>query len=117
MHIFVYGTLKKENTKHQLLNASKYICTTRTAEKYTMIDLGRFPGVLKDEITSRSSSSIYGEVYDITPQTLEILDHYEGEWYFREEVGLENGIKSLMYFLKNVPAINYEIIPNGNWTR
>ncbi len=117
MHIFVYGTLKKGDSNHQLLNGSRYICTTRTIEKYTMIDLGRFPGVLKDKKTSQSSSSIYGEVYEISPRTLEILDEYEGEWYFREEVELENGTKALMYFLKNVPAINYELLPNGSWTR
>ncbi len=118
MYIFVYGTLKKGDSNHQLLDGSEYICTTRTIGKYTMLDLGLFPGVLKDERSSRSSASfIHGEVYDITPHTLEALDNYEGEWYFREEIELEFGIEALIYFLKKIPAIDYDIIPNGNWTK
>jgi gamma-glutamylcyclotransferase (GGCT)/AIG2-like uncharacterized protein YtfP len=116
MYIFVYGTLKKRGPNHQLLNGSEYICTTRTIEKYTMLDLGLFPGVLKDEGSSQSPISfIHGEVYYITPQTLNVLDNYEGEWYFREEVELEAGTTAMMYFLRKIPPIDYEIIPEGNW--
>lgn len=113
MYIFVYGTLKRGDPNHQFLNSSEFICTTRTMKKYTMLNLGPFPGVLKNE--SASTSSIQGEVYDITAQTLETLDSYEGDWYFREEVELEAGITALMYFLRKIPAVNYDIIRDGNW--
>lgn len=116
MYIFVYGTLKKGDPNHFRLNGSEYICTTRTAERYTMLDLGAFPGVIKDEI-EHTASFINGEVYSITPQTLENLDCYEGEWYFREEVKLDNGTMALMYFLRKIPPVDYEIIPDGNWAK
>ncbi|SFM24718.1 gamma-glutamylcyclotransferase family protein [Methanolobus profundi] len=117
MYIFVYGTLKRSDPNHFLLKGSEFICSTRTKISYTMLDLGRFPGVIKDEVPKATSSPIYGEVYDIDQQTLEKLDAYEGSWYFREEVELETGLKALMYFLRKIPPLEYHVITDGNWKR
>ncbi|WP_340818470.1 gamma-glutamylcyclotransferase family protein [Methanolobus sp. WCC4] len=116
MYIFVYGTLKKDSTNHYLLNGSEFICSTGTKESYTMLDMGQFPGVLKDELPEGHSASIQGEVYDVNEQTLGKLDTYEGDWYFREEVELEAGVTALMYFLRKIPPLDYRIVPEGNWT-
>ena len=58
-----------------------------------------------------------GEVYEIDENTLKDLDEYEGEWYFREEVRLENGLSALIYFLKKIPPVNYKVITDGNWAK
>jgi gamma-glutamylcyclotransferase (GGCT)/AIG2-like uncharacterized protein YtfP len=117
MNIFVYGTLKKGDQNHELLDSSRFLCTTQTTESYVMLDFGAFPGVLKPEnISQMPVSTIKGEVYEISKNTLEKLDIYEGEWYFREEIMLENGLSALMYFLKKIPPVNYKIITDGNWS-
>lgn len=115
MYIFVYGTLKKGEPNHYLLSGSEFICPTETKEKYTMLDMGRFPGVLKEDFSDRSVS-IKGEIYDVDEKTLRNLDTYEGDWYFREEVELKAEITALMYFLRKIPPLEYEIVPDGNWT-
>lgn len=118
MHIFVYGTLKKGNPNHFLLRSSEFAGSTKSADKYVMLDLGRFPGVMKQEnVPGLPASQIKGEVYNITERTLGELDTYEGEWYFREEIQLEDERTAFMYFLKKVPPVNYKIISNGNWTK
>jgi gamma-glutamylcyclotransferase (GGCT)/AIG2-like uncharacterized protein YtfP len=116
MYIFVYGTLKKGDPNHARLEGSRFVCATRTIENYVMLDLGAFPGILKPEdISHMPVSTIMGEIYQISDQILKELDHYEGEWYYREEVHLECGFPALMYFLKKIPPINYKVITNGNW--
>ncbi|WP_321428774.1 gamma-glutamylcyclotransferase family protein [uncultured Methanolobus sp.] len=118
MYLFVYGTLRKGDPNHAHLKDSHFLCSTQTAGKYVMIDLGAFPGVLKHEdISQMPVSAIMGEVYDISEETLEKLDRYEGEWYYREEIRLENGLAALMYFLKKIPLPNYKTVTDGNWIR
>lgn len=115
MYVFVYGSLKLDCSDHGLLENSKFICASHTEKKYTMLDLGMFPGVVREgEI-----SSIYGEVYEIDRKTLECLDDFEGKWFSREMVPLECGITAWMYFLEEIPvALEEKAYPikNGIWT-
>jgi TatD family-associated radical SAM protein len=114
MYLFVYGTLKRESKNHYLLSSATFVCKTRTMHKYTMVDLGNFPGVLYD----RPISLITGEIYNITNELLCKLDDYEGEWYFRSEVEMENGMTAQMYFLKEIPSLMKDksfVIPSGIW--
>lgn len=113
MHIFVYGSLKRGFSKHQLMEGSELICRTRTREYFAMIDLHYFPGVLRDS----QVSPIYGEVYDINSELLGKLDDYEGDWYYREHVELESGFIAWMYFLRKVPCSmeKYATVTEGVW--
>ena len=83
---------------------------------YTMLDLGKFPGVVKidDNDDPISQSQINGEVYEIDYDTLKYLDEFEGIWFTREMVALECGISVWMYFLNAMPD-EYEIVENGIW--
>ncbi|MBN1134677.1 MAG: gamma-glutamylcyclotransferase [Methanosarcinaceae archaeon] len=115
MYVFVYGTLKIDCSDHGLLDKSKFICASRTEKKYTMLDLGMFPGVTREgEI-----SSIYGEVYEVDRETLKCLDNFEGKWFSRELVSLDCGFSAWMYFLEEIPvALEEKAYPikNGIWT-
>ncbi|MDP2216113.1 MAG: gamma-glutamylcyclotransferase family protein [Methanolobus sp.] len=113
MYIFVYGSLKKGFSKHDLIEGSQFICKTRTRENFAMVDLHHFPGVIKGQ----SVSPIYGEVYDIGDSLLDILDEYEGDWYCREQVKLEAGFTAWMYFLRDIPdsGKKYGIVIEGLW--
>lgn len=120
MYIFVYGTLKKGDTNHFLLNGCELICKTYTKQSYIMVDLGPFPGVLKSGMVPENediSSPIQGEIYWVNNQTLRVLDMYEGEWYIREYVELQEDIGAQMYFLKELPSTGYRIIPGGIWAK
>ena len=98
--IFVYGTLKKGYGNNSLLNNSKFIGEAITTEKYALYKSG-IPFVIKDE----KISQIHGEVYEVAPDTLKVLDDLEGhpDWYNREEIFVylkENRkkIKAWIYF-------------------
>ncbi|WP_406661519.1 gamma-glutamylcyclotransferase family protein [Methanolobus sp. ZRKC3] len=114
MYVFVYGSLKKGFCNHPLIEGSEFICETHTKESYAMLDLHRFPGVIKD----KKISIIYGEVYDPEDTVLEQLDIFEGSWYTRENVELDAGFPAQMYFLKRIPEKpGYSrIINEGIWT-
>ncbi len=113
MYIFVYGSLKKGFSKHELMEGSQLICKTRTREKFAMVDLYHFPGVAREQV-----SPIYGEVYEIDDVLLDKLDNYEGDWYCREQVEVEAGFTAWMYFLKDIPGNGkkYGMINEGFWT-
>ena len=96
------------------MESATFICKARTSHKYTLVDLGPFPGVLQDA----KISSISGEIYSIDDELLLKLDDYEGEWYFRSEVDMDNGTNAQMYFLKEIPSSIKDkafIIPSGTW--
>ncbi|WP_406657529.1 gamma-glutamylcyclotransferase family protein [Methanolobus sp. ZRKC2] len=114
MYVFVYGSLKRGFSNHHLMESSKFICSTRTLEKFAMIDLDSFPGVIKE----KKVSPIHGEVYDLDTNTLEQIDAYEGKWYSREDVELEAGLTAQMYFLVKYPrdTENLQVISKGFWT-
>jgi len=114
--VFVYGSLKKDYSNHSVLGVdSKFISNAYTSNKYTMVSLGGFPGVLKDIPTS----TIKGEVYKV--EKLDRLDMLEGfpTFYNREKFTIQLGNKEAdvwMYYL-NYPAEynKYEVIEDGEW--
>ncbi|ADI74450.1 AIG2 family protein [Methanohalobium evestigatum Z-7303] len=113
MYVFVYGTLKSGCVNSNLLNDADFISSASTIDKYTMLDFGIFPGVVEG-----NTSKIYGEVYDVDFNTLVSIDEFEGVWFCRDEVRLDNNIIAYMYFLVQIPDAfdnKYEIVESGNW--
>lgn len=74
MKVFVYGTLKQGFGNHEILGDSKYLFSTKLNLKYAMIDTGSFPAL----VPSNKTHGIFGEVYDVSLETLEELDWLEG---------------------------------------
>ncbi len=117
MYVFVYGSLKLQCSNHDMLKNAKFTCASLTAEMYTMLDLGLFPGVVKIDDGDDDSiprSKINGEVYEIDYDTLKYLDEFESIWFTREMVSLECGISAWMYFLNAMPE-KYEVVESGMW--
>ena len=114
MYVLVYGSLKLHYPNHAILKNAKFICASKTTEKYTMLDLGKFPGVVKIDDDSIPKSHINGEVYEIDYDTIKYLDEFEGIWFTREMVPIECGISVWMYFLNAIPD-EYEVIGSGIW--
>ena len=95
MLVFVYGTLKLGYSNSHVLDISngELLGDFITEPKYTMLDLGAFPGVLLE-----GEDSIHGEVYEV--DTLKYIDHLDSypDFYSRVEIDTTFG-KAWMYVL------------------
>lgn len=100
MRIFVYGTLKRGQCRHQHLAGQTFVAVARTVSKYRMVNVGDYPGLLRDS----QGLSIEGEIWDVDAACLARLDVVEsvadGE-YSREPIELldqESGSTTEAYF-------------------
>ncbi|MCX7881775.1 MAG: gamma-glutamylcyclotransferase [Brevinematales bacterium] len=124
MLLFVYGTLRRGKKEHSLLANSPFVASGYV--EGTLYDLGvGFPALGLDEVQGR----VYGEVYEVSEDLLQTLDHYEGcspeneeeSLYIRQEITFypEKG--------KPFPVVAYvmpvsqrqrflaTVIPSGRW--
>lgn len=83
--LFIYGTLKRGQVNHHLLEAETFLGETQTVPHYRLLDLGWYPGLATVENNGRSIS---GELWEVSPQRLQKLDAYEGDEYARQPVTL-----------------------------
>lgn len=107
MKVFVYGTLKKGFGNHVLLSESQCLGPD-SLKNYSMFSLGYFPAIRKGEGT------VYGEVYEVTPEQLQRLDRLEGHPTFYERIPVvTNGNQEVqVYVMEKVVG---QPIPSGVW--
>lgn len=114
--LFVYGTLMKGEINSDLLKDAEFIKSSKTKEKYTLINLGAYPAVVKVP-----QVKISGELYSVTQEILKHTDKLEGypHYYDRELIELDGGEKAIMYFLpaENINMKNASVIECGNWKK
>ena len=102
--VFVYGTLRENSSNNALLESSKLIGSGRTKDKFVMYSRS-IPFVSK----SQQISTIFGEVYEVSSDTLASLDSLESynpsspnsSWYSRSLVEVEldsQTVKAYCYF-------------------
>ena len=88
--IFAYGTLMKGLGNHRLLEGQKFIANAITSEKYAM-----FFSAVPFVNPNYSRNHILGEVWEVSPEALILLDKLEGhpDWYVRTpiKVNYSNG--------------------------
>tara|TARA_R100000005_G_C4926563_1_gene157433 strand:+ start:332 stop:703 length:372 start_codon:yes stop_codon:yes gene_type:complete len=71
--IFVYGTLKAGGRLHSHgMSNSKYLGEYESDEWWVLADFGAYPGLIPGDRV------VYGEVYEVTDETLKRLDLIEG---------------------------------------
>jgi gamma-glutamylcyclotransferase (GGCT)/AIG2-like uncharacterized protein YtfP len=100
----------------------KFIGVADTEEKMTMVDLGAFPGVIREP----KLSQIRGEAWEVPEEAFQYLDGVEGvpDLYTREEVDIINLIdvgrtKAYIYIYNNIYNNiynKYNIIKDGNYS-
>lgn len=73
MYLFVYNSLQRKSSDHDLLGGAKFI---GIASIYaTLYDTGAgFPAAVEEGTRSRT----YGEIYDVTEDMIDLLDEFEG---------------------------------------
>lgn len=115
-YIFVYGTLRKGQLRHDVLEESKFIGYGKL-KGYNMYCLGGFPGIIE------GSGTVFGEVYQVERRILDKIDFIEGVdygFYIRKSVTVElesdEKIKAFTYIF-NRPVKQTELIPEGDWVK
>ena len=71
--LFVYGSLRPGAAHHPLLAGARYLGRHRTEPRFTMHDLGEYPGVVE-----RGHHAIVGDIFAVDGVTLTRVDDYEG---------------------------------------
>jgi len=117
--LFVYGTLRRGEGRHDLLEELRAAWVGRGTVGGELFDLGPFPGAVKSD--PLSPRQIIGEVYRLAdpPRALQALDEYEclasGEpnLYRREitTVVLSGGerLEAWIYWLDQPPPVRRRI--------
>ncbi len=118
--VFVYGTLLRGERHHAKLVGARFLGPARTVAAFTLVSLGRFPGLVRG-----GQVSVQGEVYAVDPDTLAALDLLEGHphFYRREPIALAPGAppglapegEVLAYILSRDAAEGAPRIDTGSW--
>jgi len=111
-NLFVYGTLKKGFSRNTILKDSLFIGEVMTKPLFTLIDLTYYPGVLEC-----GNTSIHGELYEVSDETLQYCDVIEGHpnFYKRIEIELNNNATAWCYVLDHAKYENPLVISSGKW--
>lgn len=102
---FAYGTLKRGHARHAFLRAESFLADVRSRPRYQLIDLGAYPGLLRD-----GQTSVRGELYDVSEACLERLDEVEAVddgLYERGHIELienEFAVDAVTYFYSDPPS-------------
>ncbi len=112
--VFVYGSLRRGQGNHGLLDGARFAGEAETLPRWAMLDLGAFPGVVP------GCDRVRGEVYDVDAATLAALDRLEGHprFYRRRPVELADGTRAAMYVLTRPDHyLDRPQIAGGDWRR
>ena len=111
--LFVYGTLKRGERNHPLLMDEKYLGDTGTSPNYLLVDLGRYPGMVKKP---HGGFSVQGELFEIPYDLLVELDKIEDAPFLfnLEPITLADGSKAFAYLYKQ-SILGASILSEGVW--
>lgn len=123
IRVFVYGTLKRLHPNHHLLEGSNvhdtlYLGRAKLIGPWRMLSLGNFPGVQYVPEFLKTPTSIFGEVYQISKQTLDSLDILEGNGNFFTRQKVPTPFKNAwIYCIPNTEELRnrFQIIEDGVW--
>jgi gamma-glutamylcyclotransferase (GGCT)/AIG2-like uncharacterized protein YtfP len=86
--IFVYGTLKRDQRNHHFLRDQKFLGEAQTEARYRLYDSGPHPALIDDP----HGVDVRGEVWQVSEETLQKLDEYEGvpDYFSRRPILLQD---------------------------
>lgn len=93
--VFVYGTLRRGERNHALLDGATFAGAARTAPRYVLRDQGTHPALFE-----RGSDAVLGELWDCDERVLARLDAFEtsDDDYERRPVVLADGARADAWF-------------------
>lgn len=124
--LFVYGTLKKGESNHDILSCDlcqgghnscyRFLGSARTIQRFDMYCCGSYPIAVVNPL----GAPIEGEVYEINDQTLAFIDELEGhpDFYRRRQIVLDTGHMAWVY-IWNREQLDFEqlVSPSGGFLR
>lgn len=112
--VFVYGTLKYGHGNNHFLGESRFITEASTVPSYRLYEIYQdgFPCMVPDE----NGVSVKGEIYQVTPKTLELLDLLEGvpRLYRRERVKFVDFDREAWVYIYN-GEVNKDLDCGSEW--
>ena len=108
--VFVYGTLMGAESNHLWLDHAQFLGDYER-ENAQLFDLGAYPMMLFGK------GIVRGEVYHVPLKTVLLLDELEGHpnYFHRDWLRLKSGTEALAYLGKKEIALEYPLIPSGQW--
>lgn len=112
--VFVYGTLRRGQGNHRLLEVgrARFLGTAQIAG--TMHDYGSFPAV-----TPGGAGTVHGEAYEVSAETLQRLDLLEGTptFYHRTRVRMSTGMDAWVYVMDSARLATKRKVASGRWEK
>jgi gamma-glutamylcyclotransferase (GGCT)/AIG2-like uncharacterized protein YtfP len=113
IRVFVYGTLKRGEANHGVLEGSEFLGECAVGTGYKMVDLGWYPGVIRGV---KGAGEVYGEVYLVDEPTLHSLDAIEGHPNYYTRYKIATPFKNAwIYTLPAEYADEGEEVAGGKW--
>lgn len=115
IRLFVYGTLMSgEPYHHRLMEKARFLCKTKTAPSFHLVDLGTYPGLVEG-----GETPVVGELYEIDEALQTVIDRLEGHphLYHRTSICLEGGEEVTAYLLPRKAAQRFPVVPDGDWKK
>ncbi|WP_375752397.1 gamma-glutamylcyclotransferase [Vibrio sp. HN007] len=107
--VFVYGTLRKGECNHHLLERSEYLGMYETEPNFQLFDLGQYPGL------TEGGHSIIGEIYRVDNETLAQLDILEDIPIEYRRESIETQFGQAWIYIYQQSATPEQVIESGNW--
>jgi gamma-glutamylaminecyclotransferase len=106
----VYGSLRPGDARHRLLMGADYLGRHHTEPRFTMYDLGEYPGVVEG-----GHQAIVGDVFAVDAATLARVDDYEGypHEYTRRLIATPYGSAWIYLYCRDCAAAS--VIASGEW--
>jgi gamma-glutamylaminecyclotransferase len=109
--LFVYGTLMAGEPSHALVAESAALGKALTEPAFELLDCGEYPAMI-----GGGATAITGELYSVSPETLDRLDEYEGHpsLFRRSLIALADG-REVEAYLGTDTTERRRVIPGGDW--
>jgi gamma-glutamylcyclotransferase (GGCT)/AIG2-like uncharacterized protein YtfP len=113
-YVAVYGSLRQGLGNHRLLEQSELVGIHTVSLPYTMLDLGSFPGLVRNKW---KTTPITVEVYAVDDETMESLDWLEGypRFYNREQVEIGDKEAWIYFLADRTQYVRTATVASGDW--
>jgi gamma-glutamylcyclotransferase (GGCT)/AIG2-like uncharacterized protein YtfP len=117
MRIFVYGTLRRNQTAYHLMEDAnaEYLGEARTTNDYILYNVYDFPGMIKSH--SLRLNGVRGELFEVDENNMRKINRYEcveSNLFKRDVVELVDGTQAIAYFY-NQDISESTLIESGIW--
>ena len=118
MYVFVYGTLRYGHERHDILENARFV-GYGFIKGFKLYNLEFYPAIAKE------NGIVYGEVYEISPETLKTLDWIEGHPTLYKRITVtayfdknqKHKLENVYTYLYNQPIESAKPIPDGEYSK